>query len=41
MGLAHVKLLVEAQGGTVEAHSELGIGITFTVELPCWCPGIV
>jgi signal transduction histidine kinase len=35
MGLAAVKNLTEANGGSVEAQSELGKGSTFTVTLPC------
>lgn len=35
LGLAIVRHLVEAQGGSVRAHSEgIGLGATFTVELP-------
>ena len=34
MGLAAVKNLTEANGGSVEAQSELGKGSTFTVTLP-------
>jgi DNA-binding response OmpR family regulator len=35
-GLSIVKQLVEAQGGTITAHSELGIGATFIFTLPLW-----
>ncbi len=35
MGLAAVKNLTEANGGSVEVQSELGKGSTFSVTLPC------
>ncbi len=34
LGLAIVKALVEAHGGTIEAHSDLGHGTTFAIQLP-------
>jgi signal transduction histidine kinase len=35
IGLAMVKEIVEAHGGTVHVHSELGNGSEFTMVLPC------
>ncbi len=35
LGLAITKGLVEAMGGTIGLHSELGVGTTFHVVLPC------
>ncbi|GAA4240859.1 hypothetical protein GCM10022254_67280 [Actinomadura meridiana] len=34
LGLAIVRQLVQAHGGTAEAHSQLGEGSTFTLRLP-------
>ena len=34
LGLAHARYLVEALGGGIELESELGVGSTFTIELP-------
>lgn len=34
LGLAITKQLVEAHGGKIKAESELGVGTTFTIELP-------
>ena len=34
MGLALVRRIVQAQGGSVGVHSELGVGSTFHVILP-------
>jgi signal transduction histidine kinase len=35
LGLALVKSVIEAHGGTVEAHSDLGEGSRFMIHLPC------
>ena len=34
LGLYIVRAIVEAHGGTIRLHSEVGVGSTFTVELP-------
>ena len=34
LGLAICKSIVEAHGGTIEVHSELGVGTTFMVRIP-------
>ena len=39
LGLSLVKAVVEAHGGTVAVHSDLGIGTEFTVRLPVVEPG--
>ena len=34
LGLAYVKLLIEAHGGAISVESEEGVGSTFTIILP-------
>jgi signal transduction histidine kinase len=38
LGLAIVHELVERHGGTIDVHTELGSGTTFTVSLPRQAP---
>jgi len=35
LGLYIVRQIVEAHGGSIHATSTVGVGVTFTVELPC------
>jgi signal transduction histidine kinase len=35
LGLAIVKVIAEAHGGSIDLVSELGVGSTFTITLPC------
>ena len=39
IGLAHVKSLVRALGGSIDVSSELDVGTTFSVTLPCEAAG--
>lgn len=34
LGLAYVKQIIQAQGGTIRAESEIGVGTTFVIVLP-------
>ncbi len=38
LGLAIARAIVEAHGGTIRAESDLGLGATFTIELPGYRP---
>ena len=38
LGLAIARHLVQAHGGTMRAHSAVGVGTTMTVRLPSWTP---
>jgi signal transduction histidine kinase len=38
LGLYIARSIVEALGGTIRGESQLGMGSTFTVELPCSAP---
>jgi len=40
LGLAIVREIVTAHGGTVKVDSTLGKGAVFTVELPCDAPSV-
>ena len=36
LGLAEVKRIVNACGGKIEVHSQLEVGTTFVIQLPCY-----
>ena len=35
LGLSIAKAIIERHGGTIECHSTLGAGTTFTIDVPC------
>jgi signal transduction histidine kinase len=41
LGLSIAKTIVEAHGGTISFHSSVGVGTTFTVDLPLTDPAAV
>jgi signal transduction histidine kinase len=36
LGLAEVKRIINACGGIIEVHSQLGVGTSFVIQLPCY-----